>query len=127
MLGNFSFISSYPLIDVIILQDIICGINLQHRCVASHCSKVGTKPVRQERELTTLTTRALAHGDSTQYLVNINSMTNYEHIKDLMESHTKPPSLILNPANYESIRRRAVTRLKDNTQMKSDKRKTNKR
>lgn len=127
MLGTVSFPLSQPVTNTyFILQDIICGINLQHRCVASHCSEAGTKPVHQERELTTITARVSKHGDSTQYLVNINSMTNYEHIKDLMECHTKPPILILNPANYESIRCAAVTRLKGHAQMKVDKRIKNK-
>ncbi|KAB5589914.1 Glutamate receptor 3,4 [Ceratobasidium theobromae] len=108
-------------------SDIICGINLQHRCMASHCSEAGTKVVHQERELTGLTTRVSKHGDSTQYLVNINSMTNYEHIKDLMESHTKPPTLILNPASYQSIRHAAITRLKGNAKMKVEKRRQNKK
>lgn len=108
-----------------LIQDVVCSINLQHRCAISACDQTGSRAIRQERELTTLTTAITKHGDSTHYLVNTNSMTNYEHIRCLVEAHSQLPLLILNPNDYPAIRKAATVRLALETEKKTKKRKRN--
>jgi hypothetical protein len=112
--------------DFHISQAVLCLVNLQHRCSVSQCNESGTRTVRQERELTTLTTATTQHGDTMRYLININSMTNYNYIRSLVHQHLDPPSILLNPTNYTSIRQAAVSRMNKQAEKRAEKRKQQK-
>jgi hypothetical protein len=110
-----------------IRQAVLCHINLQHHCSVSQCDESGARSIRQERELTTLTTAVTRHGDTIHYVVNINSMTNYDHIRSLVQSHINPlPVVFPNPASYPKIREAAILRMNKDAIKKAEKRRQQK-
>lgn len=81
--------------------------------------------VRQERELTDVTRTITAHGDSTNFLVNTNSMTNYAHIQALSRSHSQLPALFFSLDDQVHIRSAAVASLNKTAAQRAKKRKHN--
>ncbi|KAG8779055.1 hypothetical protein FRC12_024669 [Ceratobasidium sp. 428] len=111
--------------EVAICAHVKCVINLQHHCAESVCDESGSKMVRQERELTTITRPISNHGDSINYILNLNSMTNYEHIHGVARAHSALPSRLLNADEYLSIRQSAIARLNEVATQRAEKREHN--
>ncbi|KAG8725158.1 hypothetical protein FRC09_007147 [Ceratobasidium sp. 395] len=111
--------------EVAICAHVKCVINLQHHCAESVCDESGSKTVRQERELTTITRPISNHGDSTNYILNLNSMTNYEYIHGIARAHSMLPSRLLNADEYLSIRQSAIARLNEIATQRAEKREHN--
>ncbi|KII83512.1 hypothetical protein PLICRDRAFT_85999, partial [Plicaturopsis crispa FD-325 SS-3] len=57
-------------------------VNLQHDCCRGRCQPTRQQPLRQEREVTTRTHTVIAHADTVHYVVNVNSLHNYQLIRN---------------------------------------------
>ncbi|KAG9120298.1 hypothetical protein FRC07_004256 [Ceratobasidium sp. 392] len=111
--------------EVVTCAQVECAINLQHHCAESSCNESGSKMVRQERQVTSITRPIATHGDSKNYILNLNSMTNYEYIHKIARAHSVLPSRLLNADDYLSIRQGAVTRLNEIVTKRAEKREHN--
>ncbi|KAG2063077.1 hypothetical protein BDR04DRAFT_1039204, partial [Suillus decipiens] len=64
----------------IILQDIMCSVNIQHNCIDLHCTNTAQQPVYQEWTLTSRSRPIVQHELTPHYFLNTYSIHNYDYI-----------------------------------------------
>lgn len=64
----------------VILQDIVCSVNIQHNCIDSNCTNTAQQPVYQERTLTSRSRSIVQHKLTPHYFLNAYSIHNYDYI-----------------------------------------------
>ncbi|KAG2142877.1 uncharacterized protein EDB93DRAFT_1088602 [Suillus bovinus] len=64
----------------VILQDIMCSVNIQHNCIDSGCTNTGQQPVYQEWTLTSRSRCIVQHKPTPHYILNVYSIHNYNYI-----------------------------------------------
>ncbi|KAG1824214.1 hypothetical protein EV424DRAFT_1320857, partial [Suillus variegatus] len=89
--------------------DIICIANVQHNCLDAKCTELTTKHLWQERTQTDRTASVVKHQISPQYLLNMFSIHNYQHLCSLLpESLSETPLRVSDPG---AVRRAAVRQM----------------
>ncbi|KAI9572450.1 hypothetical protein HD554DRAFT_1982944, partial [Boletus coccyginus] len=68
--------------------DILCGVNLQHNCIDTKCTKFMNHAIRQEQILMWQTEHIIQHKPTSKYFLNTFSIHNYSFIQAIV-----PPSL----------------------------------
>lgn len=109
------------IILVLLLQDILCHINLQHQCCAVGCDTTAFRVVRQERLDTSLTQATTNHKDTIHFLVNVHSMTNSQLIRDLVTTNCVAAPLFFAPETHPEIRCQSLSLLRDQNNEKKKK------
>ncbi|KAJ8086260.1 hypothetical protein PM082_005083 [Marasmius tenuissimus] len=71
--------------------EILCALNVQHDCYSGDCVSYKETPVRQERQLTSLSRSIVDHSNTPFYILNTHSLHNYSIISGLL-----PTNLTLN-------------------------------
>jgi hypothetical protein len=68
---------------------------VQHDCILSACENLQPVPVLQERLTTAQMRSVLSHRATKDYILNVFSLHNYQHIKATVPAHlqTQPPDL----------------------------------
>ena len=66
-----------------LVQDILCGVNLQHDCTTSRCNKFWSVSICQERSEMTKLQTSLVYSNSN-YILNMYSLHNYCEIQLVM-------------------------------------------
>lgn len=103
-------------------DDIICAVNLQHDCLRGHCGLDKPKDLYQEREKIVRQRMTVSHSDKIHYILNIQSLHNYQALSQLVPHHLRghsyhvPDEVQLRHQAAESIRQKQ----KDKTQAKED-------
>ncbi|KAG9097101.1 hypothetical protein FRC06_007956 [Ceratobasidium sp. 370] len=93
-------------------------INLQHRCASTGCKDTGHVTVRQERQDTDVTQKAIKHTDDTNFLVNIHSMHNYMLIRKLLSGRFDLQIQLGEPTVNRAMRNKAALRVHELRQCK---------
>lgn len=105
----------------IVQQDIISLVNLQHNCHRGKCDTTGTQALRQEREATTRSRAVVSHSDQTHFIVNTQSLHNYQHIFNAIPISLRGSSFnIIDPIG---LRNQAAAILRDKKQQQVEARK----
>ncbi|KAG1880853.1 hypothetical protein F4604DRAFT_1922478 [Suillus subluteus] len=95
----------------IILQDIMCSINIQHNCIDLHCTDTAQQPVYQERTLTSCSRPIVQHKLTPYYFLNVYSIHNYDYI------HLVTPNTLhetpLRVTNVAEVRALAVQQMQE--------------
>ncbi|KDN47459.1 hypothetical protein RSAG8_03599, partial [Rhizoctonia solani AG-8 WAC10335] len=97
--------------SVVQTADIICKVNLQHRCSKAGCMDDGVEVIQEERQDSAATRPTIKHKDHTHYLVNISALHNSKTIRQLVCVHFdcfQPFQVI---TNYSNICKEAVALL----------------
>jgi len=93
------------------LQELLCIINVQHDCAQFSCKVTGTKQIEQEHVETNQTKCVIAHKEATQFILNLASLHNYQHLQEyLPEDYPLPRDFI---DNHEGIRMAMAASLRD--------------
>ncbi|KAF8593559.1 hypothetical protein BDV93DRAFT_420643, partial [Ceratobasidium sp. AG-I] len=61
--------------------DLVCEVNLQHDCYHSGCKSDRLAPILEEREATSRTRAQVSHSNTTHFILNTQSLHNYEYIQ----------------------------------------------
>ncbi|KAG9121224.1 hypothetical protein FRC07_002910 [Ceratobasidium sp. 392] len=94
------------------IVDIVCEVNLQHRCAKSGCTDSASQVIRQERQDTGLNRPAIQHVDNSEYVVNTFSLHNCKQIHQLVNSRFDHITPLQSPSEYTNIRTAAVAFLR---------------
>ncbi|KAG8695586.1 hypothetical protein FRC08_007683 [Ceratobasidium sp. 394] len=100
------------------VSNILGVINLQHRCAFMGCKDTGRITVRQERQDTDVTQKAIEHTDNTNFLVNIHSMHNYALIRKLLSGRFDMQIQLEEPTVNSETRSKAALRVRELRQRK---------
>ncbi|KAJ3765415.1 hypothetical protein FB446DRAFT_795072 [Lentinula raphanica] len=68
---------------LVVPQNILCRVNVQHNCAANNCDMSATRPVYQERERTEHTVPRIHHYRPDDLLLNTNQMTSAIYVQQL--------------------------------------------
>ncbi|KAI0044842.1 hypothetical protein FA95DRAFT_1458150, partial [Auriscalpium vulgare] len=63
-------------------QDVLFIFNAQHDCISGGCLATNTRPVRQERQDTTLFEQRIQHNDDDLYVINMHAIHNAAILRD---------------------------------------------
>jgi hypothetical protein len=59
-------------------------LNVQHNCDQAHCQESKSRPIKQERDLTSNTCPQIAHTNEEVFILNIFALKSWELISDLI-------------------------------------------
>lgn len=96
-------------------------VNLQHDCHRGKCETSGTQILHQEREATTRSRTVIKHSDDTHFIVNTQSLHNYQHISRAIPSNLHGSSF--NVVDPVGLRNQASAILRDKKQQQVEARK----
>lgn len=83
-------------------------INLQHDCPGSGCSSLGAVRRQQERTLSRSIKFVIEHNPTGRFIVNTNSLHNYNHIHDVIPPHLRGNSIRFSESEADSLRKEAA-------------------
>ncbi|KAF8833805.1 hypothetical protein BDN67DRAFT_992780 [Paxillus ammoniavirescens] len=69
--------SIYLILELILLQDVICAANVQHDCMTANCKSTRAVLERQEHLLMTRTKDLMDHAPANAYILNTYALHNY--------------------------------------------------
>jgi hypothetical protein len=95
-----------------ILKVIICGVNVQHDCIHSACDGVQDVQVVQANTITTKTRKVAVHKETTDYVLNMFSLHNYQHIKMAVPAHLQKRP-VRDVAEIEELRQIAALQVRE--------------
>ncbi|KAG8700053.1 hypothetical protein FRC08_004958 [Ceratobasidium sp. 394] len=97
-------------------QDILGVINLQHRCAFAACTDDGQVIIRQERQDTSATQKAIRHTDDIDFVVNTHSMHNYKLITELLHGRFSLQARLEDPTANRETRNKAAQQMRHKRQ-----------
>ncbi|KAF5384421.1 hypothetical protein D9615_003216 [Tricholomella constricta] len=62
-------------------KSILCSVNVQHNCAANHCDLSATEVIREERQMTDRTRRAVKHFSPHDIMLNTAQMRDALHVQ----------------------------------------------
>ena len=69
----------------IILQKLVCVVNVQHNCAAHQCKVAQTRRVRQEREVLSTLAPTICHDVPDDLVLNCAQMRSYAYVQQFFE------------------------------------------
>ncbi|KAG1836045.1 hypothetical protein DFJ58DRAFT_670050 [Suillus subalutaceus] len=88
----------------VVLQDIVCSVNVQHNCIDSHCTDTAQQPIYQERTITSRSRPIIQHKPTPHYLLNVYSVHNYDYINLVMpDTLCETPLRVTNVAEVRAL------------------------
>ncbi|KAG9096835.1 hypothetical protein FRC06_008272 [Ceratobasidium sp. 370] len=97
---------------VVNIQNVLGIINLQHRCAFAGCTDNGQVVIRQERQDTSATRKAIQHVDDINFVVNIHSMHNAKLVTELLHGRFRLRAQLGDPVANVEIRKRGAQQVR---------------
>jgi hypothetical protein len=107
------FLCTTRCLQFLIYKNTICCVNIQHDCAESRCNQMDVVCEIQERIETTKQVKRISHSATKDFVLNIHSLHNYQHISAALPTELNAPFTFITDAN--KIRKLAVQQMRKRT------------
>lgn len=100
-------------VDLLYDQEATAVVNMQHDCIFGHCKQTQQQPIRQEREVTTLSRKSVLHtySDDSRFVLNLSAIHNHSHTIRAVPVHLRERPVLVEDSH--AIRLRAARILQE--------------